>query len=220
MQRLAVTCTTLVALFALSATVSSSASAEKLTLTEGATALQPGDLVWLEGPDALSIKASGVGCGPSSGTAELGTDVLTNSRKTDKLQLKYIDGTELAAPCQSFTGNADASLESLGEVVKLRATGEATVGPVAVEIGFEHEKYREREYHQISCVYRRNTLFGANTATTTAQALHLEFEGDLRLKVSLSSEQARHLCPGEAEMSLSLPKVEGEEGIIDEQIAP
>jgi hypothetical protein len=218
MQRLTVTCITLVALLAVGATLSSSASAEKLTMSEGATALPPGDPVWFEGDDALRIEASGVEC-PRSGAAEVGLGVLTNSRQRDTLALNYFDisGRPL---CRSFTGNAEAGLLSLGRVVKLRATGEATVGPVAVEIHFEHEEYKEREYENFSCVYTRNALSGTNTATATAQALHVTFEGELKLKAASSSEDARHLCPGEAEMSLTLPRVEGETGIIEEQIAP
>jgi hypothetical protein len=218
MQRLTVAFIALFALFATSATISSSASAEKLTMSEGAMALQPGELVWFEGGDALRIEASGVEC-PRSGGAEIGLGVLTNSRQRDTLALKHFDisGRPL---CRSFTGNAEAGLLSLGRVVKLRATGEATVGPVAVEIHFEHEEYKEREYENFSCVYTRNAMSGTNTATATAQALHVTFEGELKLKASSSSEDARHLCPGEAEMSLTLPEVEGEIGIIEEQVTP
>jgi hypothetical protein len=220
MQRLVVICIALVTLLAVSATPSS-ASAEKLILTEGATTLQPGDEFWLEGDSVLSVEASGVECGRRYESTELDVSVLTNSKGTDKLQLKHLEGGELPAPCRSFTGNVDVTVESLGEVVKLKPTGKATVGPVVVQMFFEHERYKETTYEDFSCIYARNTLAGTNNATTTAQALGVSFAGELSLKPSLSSEKAKQLCPGKAEISLSVPSAEGAKGgVIEERIAP
>jgi hypothetical protein len=58
-RRIGVTCSALVALLA-SATAASSASAEKLTLSEGGTALEAGDAFWLYGFNNLFVTAAGV----------------------------------------------------------------------------------------------------------------------------------------------------------------
>src|SRR6476660_2719126 len=133
MQRLAITCAALLALLAF-ASVSSSASAEKLTLSEGATALEPGNAFFLEGRSNILIQAPGVSC--ELGDIELYVGVLTNSKERDHLQIKgfNIKGSSLPAPCRTFTGNADPQLRSLGEVITLRATGTAVIGPVVAEI--------------------------------------------------------------------------------------
>jgi hypothetical protein len=220
MQRRTVTLVAILSLLALSATVTSSASAEKLTLSEGGKALEPGTTIFLEGHNALGIRAERVECERKMSSFELFASVLTNSKKKDKLHINGFQGGDLPAPCRSFTGNADAGLVSLGEVLKLGADGEATVGPVEVRIFFEHEEYNGEKYKEILCVYRRSKLLGTNTATPTAQELGVEFGGNLPLRASLSSEKAVHLCPGEAEVSLTLPTTESQTGIIEEHVAP
>jgi hypothetical protein len=224
MQRLSVTCAALLALLAVSATASSSASAEKLTLSEGAAALEVGNTFWLYGFHNLFVTTRGLECETSSPGAVVGVSVLSNSKGRDELQIGRIEGGRLPAPCRSFTGNAFVALESLGEVLRLRATGEATVGPVDLLVGFEHEDYNGFRYFDIQCTYTRVRLSGTNTATGTAQKLHVNFEGTLPLNASRSSVKARRLCPGEVEMSLSLPFTENEQGehpeVVEEQVAP
>jgi hypothetical protein len=66
MRRIGVTCCALVALLA-SATAASSASAARLTLSEGGTALEAGDAFWLYGFNNLFATAAGVECESSLG---------------------------------------------------------------------------------------------------------------------------------------------------------
>jgi hypothetical protein len=218
MHRIAVMCLALVAVLAACAAAAGSASAEKLTLSEGGTALEVGDAFEIYGSRNLLIAASGVEC-ENALEAGLEVSTLTNSKGMDELQIKRLFGGALPAPCRSFTGNAVVNLQSLGPVLRLRATGKAAVGPVALAIDFEHEEYQGQKYFNINCVYKTFRIHGTNTATTTLQNLRIALEGKLPLNASLSSEKAKHLCPAEAEMSLSLPSTrnEFENEVIDEQ---
>jgi hypothetical protein len=97
---------------------------------------------------------------------------------------------------------------------------------VVLRVEFEHEAYKGFPYTNIRCFYTRARLSGSNTATATLEKLHVEFGGTLPLNATRSTpsgEKAKHLCPAEAEMSLSLPITEDEPGeteVIEEQIAP
>jgi hypothetical protein len=221
MKRIAITCFALVALLAASAAAAGSASAEKLTLSEGGTALEAGNTFEIYGFDNLFVTTSegAIECPTSFAGTALEVSVLTNSKGLDEVQIKHIYGGNLPEPCRSFTGNAGVSLESLGAILRLRATGKAAVGPVVLLIHFEHEEYQGIRYSNIQCVYKAFRLHGTNTATTTLQKLRIELEGKLALDGSLSSEKAKHLCPAEAGMSLSLPSTQNEveNEVIDEQ---
>ena len=216
MRRLSISCAALLAL-ATSVAASSSASAEKLTLSHGGTALEPGNFLFL--PGGVEVGGKGLDCEP--GNPELFVSVLTNSKATDQLKIEGIERSGLPGepPCRTFTGNAAVNTISLGAVLKLRATGSATVGPVFVDVTFAQEEYKGGIYTGFDCIYKRGTLYGANTATTTAQQLQVGFGGTLGLDLSASVEKAKHLCPGDVELSLSLPLTEDELGqAIEEQI--
>src|SRR5947208_17023979 len=101
MRRLAVTCAAL-ALLTVSATASSSASAEKLTLSDGGTALKAGNTFWLFGPENLFVTANGLQCESSSQT-EVFVSVLENTKARDRLQVIGIEDGALPAHCRSFT---------------------------------------------------------------------------------------------------------------------
>ena len=134
MRRLSMSCAALLAL-AISGAASSSASAEKLTLSHGGTALEPGNFLFLHG----GVEVGGKGLDCEAGSSELILSVLTNSKATDQLKIEGLEPSALPGepPCRTFTGNAAVNLLSLGAVLKLRATGKATVGPVFVRIEFK-----------------------------------------------------------------------------------
>ena len=90
-------------------------------------------------------------------------------------------------------------------------------------IDFERLRYKEREYREVECFFSRKHLLGTNAATPSPQALKVELAGTLKLDPTHGSPDAKHLCPKKAEMTLSLPVTEDEEGeeeAIEEQQVP
>lgn len=225
MSRSTVAGALLVLSIALGATASG-ASAAKLTLSEGGVALAPGAPIFAEGGSIQVFTSEGaIQCSPEP-ELELSFGVVTNSKGSDELGLKRL--SENQETCRSFTGNAEVLLESLGSFLKVNAKGEATVGlHPSLTLVFEHEEYAGTRYEGIECDYGRERLRGTNTATPSPQALQIAFEGALSLHeafsqfgaVPLSKTKAHHLCP-EAELSISLPSIEGETGVIEEQTSP
>ncbi|MHB8234029.1 MAG: hypothetical protein ACYDHT_05175 [Solirubrobacteraceae bacterium] len=225
MSRSTVAGALLVLTLALGATASG-ASAAKLTLSEGGVALAPGAPVFVEEGRIQVFTSEGpIACSPEP-EIELNLAVVTNSKGSDELGLKGL--SERQEFCRSFTGNAEVLLESLGSFLKVNAKGQASVGlHPSLTLVFEHEEYAGTRYEGIQCNYGRERLRGTNTATPSPQALQIAFEGALALHGAfaqfgadrLSKTNARHLCP-EAELSVSLPSIEGETGVIQEQVSP
>jgi hypothetical protein len=225
MSRSTVAGALLVLTLALAATASG-ASAAKLTLSEGGVALAPGASVFAEeGRIQVFTSEGAIQCNPEP-ELELYLAVVTNSKGSDELGLKGL--SERQEFCRSFTGNAEVLLGSLGSFLKVNVKGQATVGlHPSLTLVFEHEEYADRRYEGIECDYGRERLHGTNTATPGAQALQIALEGPLSLHsassqfgaVSLSKATAHHLCP-EAEVSISLPLIDGEHGVVEEQISP
>jgi hypothetical protein len=231
MHRIATLGVALVVLLATSAIASSSASAEKLTLSADGTVLEPGDAFWLKGYGNLSITTPpGVGyieCEPWM--ALLHVSVLTNSRSRDELQSQGIEEvSEGDEPCRSFTGPVTVAPYVEPGVLKLGASGKATIGPVGVFLFFERWEGGGK-YEGLSdwiCVYRRKRLPGTDNATMAAEPLEVGFDGSLGVKSVYEENgglrtKARQLCPAKLKMALYWDEgqIESEQGVIEEQIA-
>jgi len=180
----------------MSATATGTASAAKLTLSEGGVVLGPehdlealGSNFYVETP-AGEISCDRLGDGLTS-------YVVTNSSATDELEVleTFLDGE--GEHCTSFRGNAFPDLYT--ERLKLRANGKATLGAAVLLIIFE--------LHDEDCYYHTKMLKGTNTATPTLGPLRLEFNQELKLNKSESAKT----CPKEAKMYFDLPSVFGEE---------
>jgi hypothetical protein len=193
----------------------SSASAAKLTLSEGGVALAPGQPVYgEEGYVTVYTSDGAIECNPEP-EFELGLSVVTNSKESDELALETL--FERQETCRSFTGNAEVLLRSLGSVLKINAKGKASVGlDPTLELFFEHVEYGEYFHDNVECVYRRGTLHGTSTATPSREPLQVGLEDALPLRAALSSAEARHLCPAKAELTISF-SIDGETGPIEEQ---
>jgi len=215
MRRIAMTCLALVALLVVTGAVASTAVAQRLTLSEAGTALQPGSTFELVGQDLLVTTSRGaLECETFFQPPRLAVSLLTNSQGRDELQIKRLENA-FRQPCRSYTGNAAFFLESLGEVLTLRATGIATAGPVALLIRYEHVEFQE----DVECFFTGNRVTGSNSATATVQPLEVELGGTLKLDPSRSSVNAKNVCPAEAGIDFSLPSTESELGeVIDEQV--
>jgi hypothetical protein len=215
MNRAVVAGTFFLLLLALGATASG-ASAAKLTLSEGGVALAPGETIYAE-KGRIEVETSN---GPIECSfvpeVDLTLSVVTNSKTRDELGINRL--SERQETCRSFTGNAEIHLESLGSFVKVTAEGKSIAGLYpTLKLLFEHVEYQGTRYEGVECVYRRERLPGTNTATPNLQALQIAFEGKLRLRPLLSSAKAGHLCPAEANLSISLPLIESETAVIEEQ---
>jgi hypothetical protein len=220
MRRVALMALT-VAVLAMSGIAAGIASAAKLTLSEGGAVLATGAFFEAYGYNSLSVNTSlgAIECEYYFVQTHMELNVVTNSKGTDELEIGRVNGGGQEA-CRSFTGNAFFHLESLDGPLKLRASGKATTGAVALLIEFEHVTYQEERYSDVECFFSAKRLTGSNTATTNRQPLAIELEGQLKLDRSLSSENAKHICPKTAELSMSFPLTENEEGEeeIEEQL--
>ncbi len=225
MSRSTVAGALLVLSIALGATASG-ASAAKLTLSEGGVALAPGASISAEeGHIQVFTSEGSIECNPEP-EIELSLGVVTNSKGSDELGLEGL--FERQQTCRSFTGNAEVLLQSLGSFLKVNVKGQTTVGlHPTLTLVFEHEEYAGTRYEGIECHYGRERLHGTNTATPSPQALQIALGDPVSLHsafsrygaVSLSKANAHHLCP-EAELSISLPIINGEHGVIEEQTSP
>ncbi len=213
MQRVTTIGAVLLALLAIGAVMATAASARTLVLSESGRVLMSGEEFEMEGPPgAFSVRAqeAGFDCGSVSTGVELG--VITNSATKDELKLERLNQGYIQG-CESGQGFANAYLYLSGPLT-LRASGKATGGSVSVDVEFEHIYFHEREYPDVSCIYSRKELSGTNTATSSVQALAVEFAGTLQLASGGyndgESVPDKHICPKTAEMSLVLNRAEGE----------
>jgi hypothetical protein len=192
------------------ATMAGTASAAKLTLNEGGVALPVGTTFEAFGHDNVLIQTSAgnIECtqnmGFEEGNGGLSLEVLTNSKATDELRVTNSTGMlNQNPPCRSefrgfgrASGRAGVVLEQSG-VLKLRADGKATEGPVVVALGFEFGG---------ECALQSTSLVGGNTAAPTDGPLVIGFAGQkLHLDKSLFNSTG---CPKEATITVNLPSTE------------
>jgi hypothetical protein len=206
MRRIKVAGLALVAVLAAGAMATDTASAAKLTLSEGGVALLPGDYFEMWGTENLQVSTSEGSPECNDPSTGLEVSVLTNSKNTDELRIEHLFGTELV--CRSDFGNTYVYLRSLGNTLKLRSNGKASSGEVALDIVYEQIEYHEQRYEGVTCSFPGKHLTGTNTASTSRQRLEVQLGGELRLDSAGSSENAKHLCPKTADIDLSLPKNE------------
>jgi hypothetical protein len=219
MRRIKVAGLALVAVLATGAMATDTASAAKLTLSEGGVALLPGDYFEMWGSENLQISTAEGSPECNDPITGLEVSVLSNSKNTDELRIEDLFGTELV--CRSGFGNTYVYLRSLGNPLKLRSNGKASSGEVALDIVYEQIEYHGERYEGVSCSFPGKHLSGTNTATTGRQRLEVHLEGALRLDTAGSSENARHRCPKTADIDLSLPRNENHSeafGEVEEQI--
>jgi hypothetical protein len=222
MKRIGIVALALGATLAMSAMATGTASATKLTLSEGGAALLPAKTFEAFGQDRNLFVTTSLGpleCRRLIGENGLEASVVSNSKATDELQITRLFEGEEEESCESYTGNARFYLESLTGPLKLRANGRATSGPVELYIEYEHVTVGEETYGAVECYFSSGRLTGTNTATATKQRLEIELEGKLALDRHKGFD-AKRLCPKTAEMSISLPFTENEEGereVIEEQ---
>jgi hypothetical protein len=194
--------------FAIVAIAAGTASAARLTLSSVGEILAPGVAFEAYGVNGISVSTSkgSLECEEYFRRTGLDLTVLSNAKGTDELQIDGVFGSE-EEPCRSFTGNAGFALDSLGGPLKLRTSGKATTGRVLLLIHYEHAEYEERGYRDVECFYAAAALKGSNTATPARQLLEIELGAELKLDSSISSENAKHICPKTAEVSMSLSTV-------------
>jgi hypothetical protein len=205
------------AALAISAIATGTASAAKLTLTEGGSALAPGAFFEIVGEGAMSFETSEgtIECDNTFESSALEVEVVTNSKGNDELRIARFSGNSEDG-CESFTGNASAELNVSGPL-RLRGSGRATTGPVSARIHFLHVFPEDQE---ADCVYTAGHFDGTNPATPTPHPLSLALAGLLKLNRADSSAEAKRLCPKTTEVELSLPDTENgalETEMIDEQ---
>lgn len=183
-------------LLAVGGTVTSAASAAKLTLSESGVTLPSGFGIELFGdPGNFSVEtpAGAVECFKRT---TMTAETITNSKASDELgglDTNVNGGNH----CESDLGNVFPGLT--GEQMFLRASGKATIKSAALFLFYE---LGDKE-----CVYPTKALKGENTATPTREQLSVFFEQRLRLNKTSSSG-----CPKEATVDFELPEVFGEEG--------
>jgi hypothetical protein len=201
------------------ANVTATASAAKLTLSEGGVALAVGSRFAISGVDNLFIETSigDVECvdiPEGAPTFGLYLEVITNAKGTDELGV--LGPVRDPEGCRGGPlGHATVQAFGLG-LLKVRATGQATEGPVTFRI--EWERGSGPEGHA-ECFFESAKLKGANDATVGPQVLGVEFN-EQRLKLDRSFVNSGE-CPKTATMSFFLPSSlseEREEDSIEEQI--
>ncbi len=199
MRRITITGLALLAVLTTSTTIASTASAKRLTLfNEGDVTLLPGDAFEVQGFDALRVETSKgpIECESTFLRTGFEVSVITNSRWADMLQIKQLEGRFLEG-CRSFTGDSEVELASLGEIFKLTARGEATVGPASIVIYFNRLRGQEAE-----CFYSATKLKGTDNATPSLEPLRVALGGKLTRDVTRSTSR---FCPSKTEVNLQLP---------------
>jgi hypothetical protein len=103
-----------------------------------------------------------------------------------------------------------AALHLGGGILRLRASGKATFGPVRLFIQTERDEGKA----PLECFYKTYWLTGSNNATSSPERLSVTLGHKLRLNTAAANQGA---CPGRAELSIYLPSTS--EGI-EEQLTP
>ena len=199
----------LFAALALGCLSAGSAAAADLTLSEGGKALAPRAIVYLFGYGNLEVDTSlgSLDCSYLDQSTGLEFAVTSNSAKKDGLLLEELYGNDLE-PCHSFTGNAYAFLEFSGPLT-LGADGRARTGAPLLRVGFE--RFHEEE---VFCSYATHKLSGTNDATAARQHLTVSLASKMHLV-----DHSPGRCPRTAQVTLSLPSTEGENGLaIEEEV--
>ncbi|HUA73598.1 MAG TPA: hypothetical protein VL988_02465 [Solirubrobacteraceae bacterium] len=222
MRRMLIATAPLVVLLALTF-MASAASAKRLVLTEGETALAPLTAFEIYGERNFEVTTSSgaLNCLDDFKRNGLELSVLTNSEKKDELEIRRLLG-DYEEPCRSFTGNAFMQLGGIGSPLVLGTNGKSKAGPVAIRIEFEHITVERTPYYDVECTYAHKSLGGTNTAGATPQKLEIELFGKLGLDVSNSGPEAKHACPKYAEMDLALESTEtlaGENEAIEARVS-
>lgn len=216
MRRIKITGVALVAVLAMCATAAGTASAAKLTLSEGGVALPVGYRFEVFGRNNIFVHTpiGDILCNQNAGFEEgyggLTVEVLTNTASTAKLRVIGAFGMLRGLPsCRdSFEGFGRAAviLEEPG-VLKLTSWGKATEGPVRFLFRFERGQ---------QCYFTKSRLIGTSDATATRGSLAFGFSAQrLHLDKGFRSSEE---CPTEAELSASFDSTRNEEEEEEERI--
>jgi hypothetical protein len=209
---------TLLAVLAMTALTTGTASATKLTLGEGGVALATGTTFEAYGEENLFLDTSigafecvGVPAGPTFG---MKLEVATNAKAGDELKVLGSGGNAGSGQCRGGPlGHAAVQAISLGPL-KLNSKGKATEGPVVFHIEWERGRGPEGF---AECYFAARKLKGTNNATPSSAPLQLELGGTLKLDKSFANSEE---CPKQAQVSFALASTvndEEEEDRIEEQ---